>query len=327
MESNPRLNSLGSLGVTVAHEMRDRVSRISISRAQIFGLVAILVISLALYRLIFHPLASIPGPFWARLSGHWRNKRYWRGSWHDDILETHQKYGPVVRIAPNEISVVDQKALKLLYGHGHNAKKSEWYAVWDPPIDHQQFFSARDRKQHSFLRKRVSSAYSMSAILRYEPFIQGCLDTMLSKLHKHAEGGTTVDMAKWTNALAFDIVGELGFGAPLGHLESESDVNDLRKSIFELFFWSANLGHYWGKMLWIANPVTTAVRGLFGYENFLAGLQSWNVKRVRERYDDFHNSGAESKRPDMLSYFLQMKGVKSEKARFVEVLGEAMNLV
>lgn len=37
--------------------------------------------------------------------------------WHDDILELHERYGPVVRIAPNEVSFVDKAALVQVYGH------------------------------------------------------------------------------------------------------------------------------------------------------------------------------------------------------------------
>ncbi|KAF2247826.1 hypothetical protein BU26DRAFT_386762, partial [Trematosphaeria pertusa] len=68
-----------------------------------------------LYQCYLHPLRGVPGPFLAKFSQAWRNIRYFRGSWHDDILGLHQKYGNVVRIAPNEISFVDAGALKKLY--------------------------------------------------------------------------------------------------------------------------------------------------------------------------------------------------------------------
>ena len=65
------------------------------------------LLCLIVYRIAFHPLRNIPGPFLAKLTGHWRNDRTWRGTWHDDILQLHERYGRVVRIAPNEVSVVD----------------------------------------------------------------------------------------------------------------------------------------------------------------------------------------------------------------------------
>jgi hypothetical protein len=76
------------------------------------------------YRLFLHPLAHVPGPFIARFTGLWRTRRYFKGTWYDDILELHKVYGRVVRIAPNEVSFVDGKALKRVYGHGKPCKKA-----------------------------------------------------------------------------------------------------------------------------------------------------------------------------------------------------------
>ncbi|OCL14614.1 hypothetical protein AOQ84DRAFT_280692 [Glonium stellatum] len=85
-------------------------------------LVAYLVLD-AIYNLTLNPLRNVPGPFLAKISQSWRNIRYFRGSWHDDVLEVHRQYGDVVRIAPNEVSFVDVAALKELYGHGKQIVK------------------------------------------------------------------------------------------------------------------------------------------------------------------------------------------------------------
>lgn len=87
-----------------------------------------LVIGLALglfvaQRTIFHPLRSVPGPFFAKFTYLWLTIRYTRGGWFEDVIALHEKYGPVVRIAPNQVSFVDQHALKELYGHGKPSEK------------------------------------------------------------------------------------------------------------------------------------------------------------------------------------------------------------
>jgi len=66
-----------------------------------------------IYYLFLHPLHNVPGPFLARFSGMWKHIRYFRSSWHIDTLELHERYGPVARIAPNEVSFVDPRALTL----------------------------------------------------------------------------------------------------------------------------------------------------------------------------------------------------------------------
>ncbi|KAH9215932.1 cytochrome P450 [Leptodontidium sp. 2 PMI_412] len=226
------------------------------------------ILCLLVYRVAFHPLRNIPGPFLAKITGHWRNDRTWRGTWHDDILQLHERYGAVVRIAPNEVSVVDQNVIKLLYGHGQNSVKTNWYAVWDPPIGPPTLFSARDRKLHSFLRKRVSAAYSMTAILKYEKPIQDLLDLMIKKLKVQVKAGNPINLGDWTGALAIDAVGVLGFGAPLGQLENNAaDVMDIRSSVLELFFWSQCLGHYWGQIKLRRNALTLKFMALAGVED------------------------------------------------------------
>ena len=77
----------------------------------------------AVYSGFFHPLRRIPGPFPARFTELWRTYKYASGKWHEDILNLHRKYGPVVRISPNEISFVDKDALIKVYGHSTGTKK------------------------------------------------------------------------------------------------------------------------------------------------------------------------------------------------------------
>ncbi|KAG2026556.1 hypothetical protein GB937_001337 [Aspergillus fischeri] len=177
------------------------------------------VSSLLLYRHFLHPLAGIPGPFIAGLTGQWRNWYYFNGQWHDVILDIHEKYGRVVRIAPNELSIVDAKTVRLLYGHGTKAEKTQWYATWDIPDTAAGLFATRDVKEPSFLRRRVSAAFSMSSILKFETYIQACFDLLFDKMRKYS--GQVVNMSDWTNAVAYDIVGELAYGEQLGHLQTK----------------------------------------------------------------------------------------------------------
>jgi hypothetical protein len=90
------------------------------------GAVVILVhvlLATVIYRLCLDPLRHIPGPAVARFTELWRTRRYALGGWHLDILDLHDRYGPVVRIAPNEISFVDKDALTKVYGHSTGTKK------------------------------------------------------------------------------------------------------------------------------------------------------------------------------------------------------------
>lgn len=311
----------------ISHLLKSTQSRLQMHSVSVVGWQAWALTSgllvLIIYRLFFHPLAHIPGPLLARLSGWWRTYRYFRGTWHDDILEIHRKYGAVVRIAPNELSVVDAHATKQLYGHGHNTQKTTWYQTWEVASSAPGLFSTQDKRLHAHLRKRVSGAYSMSAILKFEKYIQDCLDLMLCQLKKHAEAGNTVNMSEWTNALAFDIVGELAYGAPLGHLQTETDVMGLRKAIFGGFFMMANFGHLPGQSKFLTNSWANSLMSVMGIENPLIEFRQWSTEKVRSRTDNIDAV----KRDDMLAHFIGMKNEKNERVSFEEILMEALGIM
>ena len=284
-------------------------------------LVSILITTV--YRIYFHPLAHLPGPLVAKVTGLWRSKLYWEGTWHDDIIRIHEQYGRVVRIAPNEVSLVDEYAMKSLYGHGKSAPKTSWYSVWDPPRSAPALFSELDKKHHAYLRKRISAGYSMSSILKYEKYIQGCLDLLLEKLQKYANLGQNVNMSNWTNAFAFDAVGELAYGKQLGHLRTETDVNGLRKGIFGLFYMLSNLGHFPGQAAILNNPLTALLGKISGNVSGFLEFRIWSEAQVRHRLDKIETT----EREDLLSHFCNMKDVKGNPAPFNEILVEALNIM
>lgn len=283
---------------------------------------ALAIICIFLYRLFVHPLAGLPGPLEAKISGTWRDRRYWRGTWHEDILRAHEEYGPVVRIGPNELSVVDEKATKLLYGHGSKSVKGQWYRAWDSN-NKPGMFSTRSKEEHSFLRKRVSPAYTMSSILRYEQYIQPCLDLMMSKLKRHADQGHIVDLSDWTSWLAFDTVGTLAFGTTFGQLETESDALDLGKTIHLGFYLTANAGHWIGQGQIIQSPTLARILNVVGIESPFASFQRWAMNIIQERR---LNSG-KNERHDMLQHFFEMKSTNNGPATDMEVLAEAANIM
>lgn len=72
------------------------------------------LLCLVTYRLFFHPLRHVPGPFLARLT-------YWYQIYYDafcggimprQMPGLHLKYGPVVRIAPDRVHINDPEFYK-----------------------------------------------------------------------------------------------------------------------------------------------------------------------------------------------------------------------
>lgn len=69
-------------------------------------------------------LQSIPGPFFAKFSSLWLFLQARRGNRYLRVDEAHKKYGKVVRIQPDHVSVADDSAINAIYGHGNGFLKS-----------------------------------------------------------------------------------------------------------------------------------------------------------------------------------------------------------
>jgi hypothetical protein len=60
-------------------------------------------------------LRGIPGNAMARTTDLWRFWKARQGNIHQTYIEQHQKYGPLVRIGPNCVSVSGLEAISAIY--------------------------------------------------------------------------------------------------------------------------------------------------------------------------------------------------------------------
>jgi hypothetical protein len=115
----------------------------------LLAIIPILALCRLLYLCLSSPLRSVPGPFWTRLTKLWYFNRVRRGHFESDNIQLHQRYGPVVRIAPGHYSVSDIDAVKTIYSTGSKFPKSDWYEGWKhPDPDRWTLFPDRDMKRH-----------------------------------------------------------------------------------------------------------------------------------------------------------------------------------
>lgn len=71
--------------------------------------------------------SRIPGPFLASLTNFPRMRWSYSGRAHEIHIELHKKYGKLVRLGPNCISVGDALAIPQIYGTGANFPKVSVY--------------------------------------------------------------------------------------------------------------------------------------------------------------------------------------------------------
>jgi hypothetical protein len=88
---------------------------------------SILGLGYVIYYRYFHPLAKYPGPFLACLTNFWKAYQYWSLGFHHYMLDLHEKYGPIVRIGPNDLSFNGAEAIAPIYKSGRQMPKSVFY--------------------------------------------------------------------------------------------------------------------------------------------------------------------------------------------------------
>ncbi|KAJ7485749.1 benzoate para-hydroxylase [Mycena latifolia] len=178
-----------------------------------------------------HPLHHIPGPFWARWTPFWLAYHAYHGRRYTAVHDAHQasfffcekRYGSLVRISPNHISIASPDALSVVYGQGPKAPgKSPFYDAF-LSNGKASIFSTRDRQDHSVKRRAVSHAFSSSALQEFIPFIHSTIEQFTHKMDELCDKAESFDALLWFNYLAFDILSDLVFGERIGMLENGSD--------------------------------------------------------------------------------------------------------
>ena len=137
--------------------------------------------------------------------------------WIDDI---HNRYGPVVRIAPNELTVVDPSAWGDIYLHRSDLHKDPVNQI--QPLNGVHSLFSADDAAHSRQRKLLGRAFSAKALREQEPLIESHINLLIEKLRtSSAETAGMVDIVKWYNHTSLDMMWHLTFGESLSCLESD----------------------------------------------------------------------------------------------------------
>lgn len=152
-----------------------------------------------IYTRTLHPLAKVPGPFWASVSRTWLMWHHHKGD--IEIVERvlHQKYGPIIRIAPDEVVTTDTTAIPHIYPVQKALEKTDWYNPWRPSGLNSQpdLFTQTNEKAHTAYRRIVGGVYSLSSILKNEPNLDATLELFLERLGSFADGNETFDFGLW----------------------------------------------------------------------------------------------------------------------------------
>lgn len=211
------------------------------------------------------------------------------------MLDVHKRYGPVVRIAPNELAFSDESAWRDVMTQKTGVPEAgKWAEYYRPREPHPLSIMYAPTEQHANLRRNMAYGFSERSMREQEPIMHKYIDLLISRLRDLCGQGP-VDMAAWYNFTTFDLIGDLAFGESFGCLES-STYHPWVRPIFEVTRMSAVMSaaaHY----PWIKKIFTKLLPALLGKK--IANHQVYTKKKLQQRM--------KMRRSDLIEGLLQNK--------------------
>ncbi|KAF9876101.1 trichothecene c-15 hydroxylase [Colletotrichum karsti] len=174
------------------------------------------------YQLFLNPLRRFPGPKLWSVSNIPYVRMYLAGNGHRRMLELHEKYGPIVRIGPDFLSINHPDGMREVRGHRKTPAGENPRDPVEGRFNYDNIIGS-DRFNHQRMRRSLAHAFSAQSMLEQQPIIMQYVNTLIDKLHEEARDGTRpLNITKWLNFATFDVIGDLSFGEPFGCLESKT---------------------------------------------------------------------------------------------------------
>ncbi|KAH9960414.1 putative cytochrome P450 [Russula dissimulans] len=217
-----------------------------------------------IYNLFFHPLARFPGPRGAACTKWWlAYMELGRGiSLATLRKELHEKYGDIIRIAPNELHFTRPTAYNEIYNAQNKWDKDHtFYRAFDTS---KSFFSQSDYLTAKHRRGLISNLFSKTAISKLHHLVRDKLDKFCDLLEEQHAAGKSSDLYLGFQCFSADTISTFSFSTCFDQLSFPDFHGDLVEGVdiampavtlmkFSVVFcWLISNVPYW--LLTIASP-------------------------------------------------------------------------
>ncbi|KAL4979754.1 putative benzoate 4-monooxygenase cytochrome P450 [Aspergillus desertorum] len=179
-----------------------------------YGLAVSLVYftSLIIYRLCLHPLAHIPGPPLARITFlfEWYYDLLLGGRFRYQLKRLHEKYGPVIRINPDQVHINDPECYDEIFNqtNGRNVKPRNYAEVFGP---YPATIGTQSHELHRIRRSALNQFFSKRSVTDLLPVMQRPVSILRERLREASKTGETLNMKYMYAAVTLDIISDYCF--------------------------------------------------------------------------------------------------------------------
>ena len=178
--------------------------------------------ALLAYRTLWHPLSAFPGPFLSAAT-------FWYEFYYDvlrggkyifKIQDMHYKYGPIVRITPEELHCCDPAFIPELMpaGKNHRNKYRRQLRVFGFV---EATGATADHNIHRPRRAAMSKMFSKESVRKLEPIMKGNLVTLQDRLERFQQSGEPISLLPMFGAFTNDTITQYAYGFNSNWLENE----------------------------------------------------------------------------------------------------------
>lgn len=194
--------------------------------AALFASLFLYTASIAVYRRFFHPLAKIPGPFLPAVTKLYQS--FYNGRYYLQIEKLHEKYGPIVRITPDEVHLSSAEDYDKIYYMGTR--------YWKSPIFYNALcvpnssFGTPPNDIHKIRRGAMNPMFSRQKVLDLEQIVQEKADKVCQRMQKGIDRDEPVDLHHAFRAVSVDVISDFAFDKCYNFL----DKDDIGAKFFEM---------------------------------------------------------------------------------------------
>ena len=186
---------------------------------------ALYALTLVTYRLVFSPLAKFPGPKIAAATA-WYEIYYdvvHQGKYLFEIEKMHDRYGPIVRINPHELSIRDSEYYDELYVAGSVRPTDRYEGFVSGVVDFEgSHLATVAHDLHRKRRKPLDPYFSRSGITKLEPVVADLVEELVVKRFGSFKGtGTVVRLDHAFTAFSGDVISRLCVDDPPTFVDDE----------------------------------------------------------------------------------------------------------
>ncbi|KAI1736981.1 cytochrome P450 [Xylaria scruposa] len=199
-------------------------SNIPLSWKGITVTIILYFISLAVYRLFWHPLARFPGPKLAAVTRY--VEAYYdlvrNGQYTFKIAEMHEKYGPIIRISPHELHINDPSFFETLYSREGRWDKYDWsYEAFGAELS---TICALDHYVHRRRRAPLGTFLSKGNVSNKQDIVSRLVSKLCHRLDgfaksNHGTNATRIKLSHAISSFTRDVATEFLFGESHNNLD------------------------------------------------------------------------------------------------------------